>query len=592
MPARQKQRDVEAGLRDQTNLLPKRELIVLFSTLAASLLVCFIDQNGIGVLLPSIAEDINAENTISWAGTSNLIANTVFQVLYGRLSDLFGRKLVYVSALALLCVSDLLCGFAVNSTMLYVFRGLAGVAGGGITSLSMMIVSDVVTLEDRGKYQGILGAMVGTGNLVGPLIGAAFAQHATWRALFWFIAPVAAICCVVNWFMVPATVPSEDFKGNVSKIDFCGVFTGSLATILILIPISGGGSYFEWDSPMVIAMLTVGGVLAVSFILVEWKVAPLPMMPLSLFKNIPVAVLIIQNFFYGVTYYSYLYYLPIYYQNVRNWTPLISACLTIPIVFFQSFASILSGLYISHYKRYGEVIWAGFIIWTIGASLTTLFSRTLHVAAIVIISSLNGIGVGLVFQPTLVAMQAHATKAQRAVVISNRNFLRSLGGAFGLAISAAVLQNTLKRNLPASHADLARSTYATPDYSRYDAADSDAIHDAYAKASRAVFITLAPFIALCLLGCFLVKDRGLTRPDEAGQQQTPAESQVQSQHVMSQDAEKEDDKDCASFMAVPAPVEDEIEEKEKEKDDDVDEDAGEKTKKGNERKLDDKEVEI
>lgn len=146
----------------------------------------------------------------------------------------------------------------------------------------MMIVSDVVTLEQRGKYQGILGAMVGTGNLVGPLLGAAFAQHSTWRGLFWFICPVAAICCIINWFMVPATVPSEDFKGNVKKIDFYGVFTGSVATILILIPISGGGSYFEWDSPMCISMLTIGGVFAVAFIIVEWKVSSLPMMPRKL----------------------------------------------------------------------------------------------------------------------------------------------------------------------------------------------------------------------------------------------------------------------------------------------------------------------
>lgn len=127
------QKDVEAGLHDQTNLLPIRQLLIVFSCMSLSLMVCFIDQNGLGVLLPSIAKDLNAENTISWAGTSNLIANTVFQVLYGRLSDLFGRKLVYVSALALLCISDLLCGLAVNSTMLYFFRGLAGVAGGGIT---------------------------------------------------------------------------------------------------------------------------------------------------------------------------------------------------------------------------------------------------------------------------------------------------------------------------------------------------------------------------------------------------------------------------------------------------------------------------
>lgn len=127
------------------------------------------DQNGIGQILPTVAKDLNAADRISWAGTSALIGNTVFQVLYGRLSDIFGRKVVYLSAVALLAFSDLMCSLSVNSTMLFVFRGTAGVAGGGITSLSMMIVSDIVTLERRGKYQGILGSMVGIGNLVRSL---------------------------------------------------------------------------------------------------------------------------------------------------------------------------------------------------------------------------------------------------------------------------------------------------------------------------------------------------------------------------------------------------------------------------------------
>lgn len=143
----------------------------------------------------------------------------------------------------------------------------------------MMIVSDVVTLEMRGRYQGILGAMVGMGNMVGPLIGAAFAQHSTWRGIFYLICPVAAVCGIINWFMVPSSMPAEDFKGNVKKIDFWGIITGSAAIILILIPISGGGSYFAWDSALVIAMLAVGGVCAIGFVLVEWKVASLPMMP-------------------------------------------------------------------------------------------------------------------------------------------------------------------------------------------------------------------------------------------------------------------------------------------------------------------------
>jgi MFS family permease len=155
------------ALHDQTQLLPKNELLVVFSIIALALFICAAEQNGIGVLLPSIARDLDAQDTITWAGTSALIANTVFQVLYGRLSDLFGRKKIMLSALMLLALSDLACGLSVNATMLYIFRGLAGVANGGITALSMMIVSDIVTLQERGKYQGILGVMVGMGNALG-----------------------------------------------------------------------------------------------------------------------------------------------------------------------------------------------------------------------------------------------------------------------------------------------------------------------------------------------------------------------------------------------------------------------------------------
>lgn len=155
-----KTEEAEANLHDQTQLLPKAELIRVFCIMSLAMLVCFIDQNGIGVLLPTIAKDLNAESTISWAGTSALIANTIFQVIYGRMSDLFGRKNVFLSACILLAVSDLCCGLSVNATMLYIFRGLSGVANAGITSLAMMLVSDVVTLRERGKFQGIFSLMV------------------------------------------------------------------------------------------------------------------------------------------------------------------------------------------------------------------------------------------------------------------------------------------------------------------------------------------------------------------------------------------------------------------------------------------------
>lgn len=141
----------EPELKDQTNILPKGQLITVFCGLAFALFISFVDQNAIGVALPTIGRDLDALDTITWAGTSSLIANTVFQVIYGRLSDIFGRKFVFLTALGLLAIGDLLCGFAQNSTQFYIFRGIVGIGNGGITALALMVVSDVVTLEDRGK---------------------------------------------------------------------------------------------------------------------------------------------------------------------------------------------------------------------------------------------------------------------------------------------------------------------------------------------------------------------------------------------------------------------------------------------------------
>lgn len=302
----------KTNLPNPLPVLPKRQLIFVFSIMSLSLIVCFIDQNGISVLLPSIAQDLHAQSTISWAGTSALIANTVFQVLYGRLSDLFGRKTVLLSALVLLALSDLACGLAVNATMLYVFRALAGVANGGIASLSMMIVSDVVTLRERGKYQGILGFMVGAGNAAGPLIAAAFAVHATWRGLFYLLAPLSLVAFAASWMWLPTNMPKLNWKETVARIDVLGLFLGAAAVILLLIPTSSGGhAGTPWDSPEVIAFFVVGGVCLIAFLLVEWKWAKLPMMPLGMFKTVSVSAMLAQSFLLGMAYYSYLYFLPL-----------------------------------------------------------------------------------------------------------------------------------------------------------------------------------------------------------------------------------------------------------------------------------------
>ncbi|EMD92742.1 hypothetical protein COCC4DRAFT_61481 [Bipolaris maydis ATCC 48331] len=505
----------DAIILHQTNHLPRKKLLIVFSVLAISHIVCFIDQTGIGVALSTIGRELNAEDTISWAGTSALIANTIFHVLYGRMSDLFGRKSVLITALVLLSISSLLCGLALNATMLYAFRALSGVANGGIVSLSSMIVSDIVTLKERGKWQGMIGACVGIGNMSGPFIAAAFVQKSTWRGFFWLLSPVAAVCAVLCMFVLPTPVhqPRTDAKTVMKRIDYGGIFFGSAALLLLLIPVAGGGDYFNWDSPMVISMMVLGGCCVLVFVYIEHRVAVLPMMPLTLFKSGPVSVMLIQNFLFGMVAYSQTYYLPLFMQNARRFSPIISACLMLPIYALQMLSSIASGQYMSRFGRYGEVIWAGFSLWTLGVGLTCVFSLDTPLWAIIIILAIQGIGIGAVFQPVLVALQAHCSKAHRAIVISNRNFIRSLGGAVGLAVSAAALQNSLQSAMPAEFRSLTLSSYDTPPFETLNDTQIRLILNGYATASRTVFIVNVPLMVLCLIGCFFIKDEGLLQQE-------------------------------------------------------------------------------
>ncbi|KAF4917587.1 putative transporter [Colletotrichum viniferum] len=487
----------EKALHDQTNILPLKQLMVVFATLAITLLIAFIDQNGISITLPTIAADLNAEDTISWAGTSSLIANTTFQMLYGRFSDIFGRKAVFLSAIGLLALADLLCGLSQNAAMFYIFRGIAGIGGGGITNLAMIIVSDVVTLEQRGKYQGIIGSMVGLGNVLGPFLAAAFMERATWRAFFYMLSPLGVIVGVICYFFLPSKPPSNDFKSSVKKIDYAGSFTSSLGVILLLIPISG----------------------------------------VPLFKNKVVVVMLVQTFLFGAAYQSYLYYIPLYLQNAHQFSVMHSAAIYVSLVVCQSVFSILSGQYISRTKRYGEVIWLGFGFWTLGAGLTLIFDRNTKPGIIVIPLLIVGIGVGFIFQPTLVALQAHSIKSRRAVITSNRNFFRCAGGACGLAISAAILQATLRANLPEEFKYLSSSTYSIPQLS---SDDMSRVLDAYMAASRAVFIFQIPLVGLCLVGCLLIKDRGLEPFDDTKPEDTSSESRDEEEGISREKASNRD----------------------------------------------------
>ncbi|KAJ5988510.1 hypothetical protein N7481_003720 [Penicillium waksmanii] len=501
-----RQREAEKALHDQTNILPFAQLMVVFTGLATSLLIMCMDQNGISVTLPTIARDLGRPGHYFLGG--NLLIDREYHVhgpIWPAVGYFWTQGCLHIGASVAVHSRFVVWLIAKPSHVLH-----------------------VVTLEQRGKYQGILGASLGVGNIMGPFIAAAFIERSTWRGFFWLISPLAAISAIVGYFLIPNNAKKGDFRQNLYRIDWFGVLASSIGIIFVLIPVSGGGSYFPWDSPMVIAMLVIGGCAFVAFAFIEWKVATLPMLPVVFFKSKVITALFLQSFLLGAVYQAYLYYLPLYYQNARGWSPIVSAALTSPMVACQAIASICSGQYISRLKRYGEIIWMGFGLWTLGAGLMLRFDDKTHPAVIAVCVGITGIGIGFTFQPTLVALQAHCTKSHRAISISNRNFFRCMGGACGLAISAAILQATLRSQLPAEFSYLTESTYSLPSRSSLTDTQWAQILLAYSKASHSVFILQVPLIGVCFLACAFIRDRGLERvksPEEIEEEKRKVEAE-------------------------------------------------------------------
>ncbi|BFZ62623.1 hypothetical protein YB2330_003724 [Saitoella coloradoensis] len=508
------------SIQDQSDRLPFRKLLLVFMAMALALLLSFLDSTSVSTALPAIANDFNAAKSISWVGNSFLIANTAFQVLYGRISDIFGRKWVLMGALMIFALGNLLSGFSQNMAMMIVFRAVAGAGAGGINSLAMIIFSDLVSLRERGKYQGLLGAAVAIGGGIGPVIGGAFSEEATWRWVFWFTVPLTAISVVQIFFFLPLKHVVGSFRGKLAKVDWFGTFLILVATIFILVAISGGGSSYAWDSALVIALLVLGGVIFITFLIVEWKVAPLPIMPLRLFKNLSVCVIFIQTFLVGIVYYGNLYYLPLYFQIVRGKTAIESGVLLLPLVITQTVASTVSGLVVSKTGRYNPSIWTGFVIWTIGLGLQTTFDRNTSIAKIVGYLILEGSGIGQTFQTTLVAAQANGHKQDRAVITGTRNFFRSIGGSFGLAICGSIFNNLLMEHLEASPV-LSSSEASAIDSSSLSlptgltAAERNAALDAYNSALKPCWYMFLGVGAASALLSFFVKDNLKDQIEEA-----------------------------------------------------------------------------
>jgi MFS family permease len=383
--------------------LSQKRLLVIFPALALIQFTSFLDQTAIATSLPAIASALNTGASISLVGASFLITSTSIQLINGRLSDIFGRKLCLASALTIMGIGNLLSGFCATPVQLFSSRAFTGLGAGAINALVQIAIADITTLEQRGYYFGIVGVAVAFGNGLGPAVGGLLTETAGWPWSFWFVCPLCAVAVMyllVVWPSSSKVASSEKTLDKLRLVDWVGAWTSFAAISLFLIPVSQGGSRLAWDSPLLVCMLIASVVHFSIFFAVEFSWAKLPMLPKHLFQyGRSTNILIFDNILIGWIYWGNLFITPLYLQNIRSYSPGRAGILILPMVVAHGLTSALTGIIISACGRYKPVIVTGAVSWAIAAIMKLSFDQDTPIWLFMIVCVFDGVGVGCSLQP-------------------------------------------------------------------------------------------------------------------------------------------------------------------------------------------------
>lgn len=398
--------------------LTKFQFITVFLSLGMAVFLVALDITIVSTAIPAIASEFQALDQIAWVGTGFLLTSTAFSPTYGSLCDIFGRKLTFLSAIAIFEVGSLMCGIASSMLVLIFGRLVAGIGGGGIFSSALIMIADIVSLRDRGKYQGILGAVFGISSVIGPLLGGAFTDSISWRWCFYINLPIGAITALVVTIYLKFPAPEGTIMSKIHKIDYLGTLLIVAAVTCFLLPLQFGGLQWHWDAPVTILLFCVSAILTVLFVLVELYVAKIPIIPAHLFENSSVSLNLCIAFFIGACFWSISYYVPTFFQLVVGDTATISGVKSIPLIFGTVFFSILSGQLISRTGTYKIWLYIGPIFLVTGQALLSTLSRETSRVAGIFYLLITGIGIGCVIDVRILAIQASVTKSNIAVATS------------------------------------------------------------------------------------------------------------------------------------------------------------------------------
>ena len=412
-------------------LKSKRKL--LLAGLFLGMFFASLDQTIVGTAMPRIIGDLGGLEILTWVTTAYMLTSTTIVPIAGKLADLYGRRLLYISGIVIFMAGSALCGLSQSMTQLIIFRAIQGIGGGIMMPMAMTIVGDIFPPEKRGKFQGAMAAVFGLSSIVGPTIGGWLVDYSDWHWVFFINLPVGILAAILIFYGLQG---EKRLKDKV-VIDYAGAATLVIGVVCLLLGLSLGGNDYPWGSWQIIALLATSFVFLAAFILVEKKTEE-PILSPELFKNKVFMSTNIIGFLMGLGMFGAIMFLPLFLQGVIGVSATSSGNTMIPMMIAMMATSVIGGQIITK-VRIQTILVTGMSAMAVGFYLlSTMNASTTQMMAIVNIVIL-GVGMGLVMPTLTIALQAAFPPEQRGVVTSSSQFFRSIGGTLGVTVLGAVM---------------------------------------------------------------------------------------------------------------------------------------------------------